>query len=264
VMSGPADRSPDFLSAPVKILPVAWPAMFEPQHLICGAGPQKQEMVTALTARGLGYVIPFSNGAPSEPRSIFLSGVGELGPVAGAAWTSQGLELVTKSGKLLVCKESSPDTASVLSCTGVPQAALLLPRSSSLASAALTELAGGWRLAAVQLEETQGAVMLFKRSQAEWRPAGEIHVVSPKAQLAQASRMGLSFSGEELLVTLPTGEVQRRHLSQGSSVVFESSAAKKEWRSACTLPSGATMRLAMQHSETEGGSAWLPELIAPN
>lgn len=266
--SASVDSKPNFLATPVRVLPVAWPPMFEPQHLVCGSGPRGQDMVTAFTARGLGAKITISGDGAVEPlgqETLFLSYAGEFGPLAGSAWTSQGLEVLTKTGKLLICEENPTKGTAVLSCSDVPQATMPLSRTSRLLSAALTEAGpAGWRLAALQLEEAPGAVMLFKRGQAAWLPAGEIHVLQPGAQREEASRVGLAFHGEELLVTLPSGEVQRRHQLKGTSVVVSSSAAQKEWRSACTLPSGAVMRLAMQHSETEDGSAWFPELIAPN
>merc|ERR1719229_544085 len=120
---------------------VAWPPMFEPQHLLCGPPDAGDAPVVALTRRGFGAITSVRGSAHAAAASPFaLDGVGEFGPLAGASWSKQGLELVTKAGKLLLCPGHAPTTQGVWACRASGEGvAALLPSGGQLLAAALAE-----------------------------------------------------------------------------------------------------------------------------
>jgi hypothetical protein len=269
-----------------RVVPVDWPVFFEPRHLSCGARAD-QPMVVALATRGFGALMKLdvTNGGAtvSETRPFALEGLNELGPLAGTSWGNEGLHLVTKSGRVLRCDGHGPNDQGTWPCGASGAVQLPISQGSRVAAAAVTELdaGSGRRMAAIIIDEFPDEVVLFgERSEGGWEPAGEIHLPPRSFNGGAFQSSGLAFDGAELLaVSAITGEVHRRHaLPQSSAAALVarthkspsmgagSSGTMREWHSVCALKSpvskGGLLRLSLQHSQTEAGSAAIPELIA--
>merc|ERR1719162_1013179 len=96
-----------FMALGPKSLDVAWPPLFEPQHVLCGHQAGYPGKVVALTRRGFASMVSVRHDAArferAEAEGFALGGVSEHGPLAGATWSRTGLHLVTAAGKLLEC-----------------------------------------------------------------------------------------------------------------------------------------------------------------
>uniref|UniRef100_A0A7S4Q506 Uncharacterized protein n=1 Tax=Alexandrium monilatum TaxID=311494 RepID=A0A7S4Q506_9DINO len=273
---GPADAGaaqPAFMAPAPRALPVSWPSMFEPRHLVCSPLAGEHRLVAALTPHGFGALVPHTaqDAGAVEAQPFALEGLGGLGPLVGAAWAKTGLRLVTRAGRMLHCPGHAPSDAGTWACeldAGLP---LPLQDGARLLAAAVGGPAEGadaarpGRLAALLLEELPEQVALFadEGSGAGWSPAGEVHL--PPGALTGSARVGLSLAGEELLITTGTGEAHRRHVRHGTSTVYPTPGGhdQREFHSSCSLPTGELLRLALRQAvRPSGGLAWGPELFA--
>jgi len=245
-----------FMAKEMKARRVAWPALFEPRHLLCGPAAG----VAALTTHGFGALVPLHMGGMEEVEAepFALEGLGEFGALAGAGWAAQGLDLVTQAGDLLHCPGHRPGEHGAWRCGAVsPARRLPVPRGSRLLVGAVRGLPGG-RLAAMLLEHLPGSVALVSEDAEGWSPAGEVHL--PPGSSTDGFRPGLAFSGEELLITTPTGEVHRRHLERGPATPHPSPGGRREFRAACGMPGGGIAHLALAQQPL---GRWGPELLVP-
>ncbi|CAE8646853.1 unnamed protein product [Polarella glacialis] len=241
-------EAPSFMAPAAKTAKVTWPAMFSPQHLLC-----KGSTVAALTSRGFGAWAQLQGDEPAKASPFAIEGVSDFGPLAGAAWTSAGLRLVTKSGELLACAGNGP-VAGRWSCAHSATSKLPLPAGARLASAAIAE-----RTAALIYEHLPAMIFLFKQAAAadDWVSAGEVHL-PPHAD----GSVGLSFAGHELLAILgKSGEVHRRSLLDGTTAWHAPppAAPQREFRSACAEPGSGLLRLALRQLADQ--HTWATELI---
>jgi len=278
---GPADAtelapatmlSPAFMGPALRPRNVAWPAFFEPKHLLCEPRAGSRGAVAALTPRGFGALVPQLDDegeVAAEARPFALEGATEFGPLAGAAWTHSGLQLVTKAGQMLHCPGHAPTGLGTWPCQAASGKPLPLPNGARLLAAAIgertAEPGGGLaaRMAAILLEDLPGIVALFDEDggDAGWRPAGEVHL---PPGCSAGDGLGLSLSGDELLMVTGRGEVHRRHLLDGTAAAHAAPAGAKprEFHAACAHPGGELLRLALRQSARPGGLAWSPELLA--
>mmetsp|Transcript_14913 Transcript_14913/g.38295 ORF Transcript_14913/g.38295 Transcript_14913/m.38295 type:complete len:919 (-) Transcript_14913:78-2834(-) len=247
--------SQGFMTQPAPIHHVEWPVLFEPKHLVCspssiGAGAK----VAALTPRGFGALVQVGN---DEATPFALEGLGEWGPLAGAGWGHRGLQLVTKHGHLFYCPGHDIGELGSWKCQKHTAAPVPMPAGAKLFAAAVQEFENEHRVAVI-FEHFPKMVALFRHVAGEWIPHGEVHVpmdVNP-------TRLGLAFHDEHLLMTTPAGEVHMKHLRDGSVFMHPATAdAQREFHSACHLPNGNLMRLALRQKLASLGSAWGAELI---
>jgi len=238
-----------FMAAVPKSVDVAWPTLFEPQHMSCSSG-----RVAVLTRRGLGALAHLS-GQSSTAEQFTLEGLGEHGRLAGSSWAKSGLQLATSTGAILECPGQAP-TDGVWACQ--KKGAVPLPVGAKLMEAALNYEHPLGRLAAIQLDIAPSTIALFEETEVHgWRPAGEVHM-PPATQ----GRVSLSFQGPELFVSTVSGEVHRRHLVDGTSAwhMAPAGSSHREFQSACEMPLGL-VRLALRKASSELGAAWGPELL---
>jgi len=249
-----------FMAPALRTAPVNWPNLFEPRHLVCGTSSVDTVFV-ALTSRGFGAHINLEGDGTTQiaqATTFALEGVGEFGPIIGAAWEGAGLQIVSKTGQLGRCFAQTSD-AHVWSCHTVAGASLPVPHGTELLAAAVTD-----QFAALAYIDSPGQVALFaNRSDATgWKPAGEVHI--PRPSIGGSALVNMAFAGSELIITAENGEVLTRQLGESSSIVHKSPAsmATLEWRAACRLPGGNLTRLAVRQSGTPGRSIKRsPELI---
>jgi hypothetical protein len=263
--------APNFMMTKLKPQDIAWPAFFEPRHLLCGPAPSAatgDAHVVALTRRGFGALAMVGGAQQAEAKPFALDGVGEFGPLAGASWSKQGLELVTQAGTLLHCPGHTPTEHGVWPCKTASAPALPMPSGASLLAAAVGDHADsvngmGRRLAMVH-EESPEIVSIFAEDGVgkSWSPVGEVHV--PRAAIAgQGERISLAFAGHELLITQGDGVVHRRHTVYGTQAVHQAPMAegRREFHAACASPKEGLLRLALRPAGAGNGAAWVPELL---
>eukprot|EP00933_Yihiella_yeosuensis_P028916 TRINITY_DN22689_c0_g1_i1.p1 TRINITY_DN22689_c0_g1~~TRINITY_DN22689_c0_g1_i1.p1 ORF type:complete len:1078 (-),score=278.74 TRINITY_DN22689_c0_g1_i1:342-3575(-) len=246
---------PDFMAPQANTHKVAWPALFEPHHMVC-----KDNSVAALTSRGFGAIAKLA-GLEEEVKStpFSLDGLAEFGALAGAAWAEDGLHAISKNGDMLHCPGQGPE-AGRWSCA-INKAMKKLPVAAKLAAAAIShhqQKGRVERVAALVFEHLPGIVSLFKESAHGWSPSGDVHLPPH----ADAHPVGLSFHGRDLLAMLgKTGEVIRRNVDDGNAHWHSPPpyAPNREFRMACPHKEGL-LRLALRQASADAG--WNPELIA--
>eukprot|EP00443_Scrippsiella_acuminata_P003430 CAMPEP_0115363976 /NCGR_PEP_ID=MMETSP0270-20121206/103517_1 /TAXON_ID=71861 /ORGANISM="Scrippsiella trochoidea, Strain CCMP3099" /LENGTH=299 /DNA_ID=CAMNT_0002786633 /DNA_START=70 /DNA_END=970 /DNA_ORIENTATION=- len=184
-----------------------------------------------------------------------LEGLGEWGPLAGAT-----LAAPDDDGKLLHCPGHEVPASGAWPCQESQHPPLPMPTGSELVSAAFAEDASAAStnlLVALVFKNMPEIAALYRAVAGSWHPAGEVHV--PPGSGPQPS---LGFDGvENLLVTGAAGEVHRRHLAGGTHALHPApaGASAREFRSACVLPEGQIIRLALRQMDTSAPSR--PELI---
>mmetsp|Transcript_109723 Transcript_109723/g.283565 ORF Transcript_109723/g.283565 Transcript_109723/m.283565 type:complete len:918 (-) Transcript_109723:273-3026(-) len=259
----PAPQS-GFMAPASKVQSIVWPSLFEPRHLLCG--PHTDSPVIALTPRGVGALVNMGLQTANTAEQSFtaepfaLEGLGQWGPLAGAARTQRGLQLLTTTGKLLHCAGHQVPAGGAWPCQESQHPPLPMPTGSELVSAAFAEDASAAStnlLVALVFKNMPEIAALYRAVAGSWHPAGEVHV--PPGSGPQPS---LGFDGvENLLVTGAAGEVHRRHLAGGTHALHPApaGASAREFRSACVLPEGQIIRLALRQMDTSAPSR--PELI---
>jgi hypothetical protein len=260
----------------VKPQDVAWPAFFEPRHLLCGppAAGENVPRVVALTPRGFGALATIGGTQQAEAvqRALpfALDGVGEFGPLAGASWSQHGLELVTQVGKLLICPGHAPAEHGAWLCKATDGPPLPMPSGTQLIAAAVGDFADvadgmgmGRRLAMVH-KDFPGTVSIFAEEGMGkgWNPVGEMHL--PQDDMTgHAGKVSLAFANHELLIIMGNGVVHRRDMFYGTHAFHPAPAAagKREFHAVCSLPKEGLLRLALRPADARDGSAWVPELL---
>jgi len=259
IASLPAPPQPNFMAPGAKVKQVSWPSLFEPRHLVCG-GPElvgRAPVVLALTARGVGASVHIGQDEEDVRAQPFsLDGLGAFGRIAGAGWTSNGLQLVTAAGDVLECPGRGASANGVWPCRKSENAPLPVPAGTELVAAAVAEAndASTEPLVAIVLKHAPQYVSLYRASGGAWHPAGEVHVPP-----GFGPRPSLTLAGQELTIVGASVEVHRRHLLSGVSTLHPPpvGGVAREFRAACSLPTGEVLRLALK----QAGSAWGPELI---
>jgi len=255
---------PNFMANGPKVHSVAWPALFEPKHLLCAPKSIGQNKVVALSPRGVGAIVPVAEHDDDKVQAeIFsLGGLNEAGKLAGAAWTQRGLHLITSVGKMLHCDGHSPIDGR-WACQAAEHEPLPIPAGNELLAAAYKELpedakaASQGPLVALVLKNFPNLAALYRSIDGVWHPEGEVHVPPHSG-----SRPGLSFDGDDLLITLNGGEVHRRPMARGAAPQFHASPADgttREFCSACMAGQGKLLRLALRQGQSS--DTWKPELI---
>jgi len=260
----PAPQS-GFMAPASKVQSIVWPSLFEPRHLLCG--PHTDSPVIALTPRGVGALVNMGLQTANTAEQSFtaepfaLEGLGQWGPLAGAARTQRGLQLLTTTGKLLHCAGHQVPAGGAWPCQESEHPQLPVPAGSELISAAFAEdakAASANPLVALVFKNMPEIAALYRAVAGSWHPVGEVHVPP-----GLGSHSSLGFDGlETLLVTGATGEVHRRHLAGGAPALHPApaGASSREFRSACALPEGQIMRLALR--QMDASAPWGPELIS--
>jgi hypothetical protein len=240
------------MAAGPKVRSIAWPALFEPKYLLCPPKIAGQGNVVALTPRGVGAMVPVADSDDEAKAEHFsLDGLAEFGKLAGAAWAKDGLKLITAAGHLLDC-EGHSHTDGRWPCRAAEHAPLPLPKGGELTSAAFAEQGAHGPMVALMLKSLPGVAALYRSESGVWHPQGEVHVSEPAGA-------GLTFDGDDLLVTLRDGTVHRRPTMHGSAGLHAAPAANtaREFCSACAAAEGKLLRLALN----KGKSVAKPELI---
>jgi hypothetical protein len=256
-----------FMTPSLRTLPVDWPPLFEPRHLVCQTR-SSGAAITALTPRGFGALLHVTNstddleGRATEPlaaESFALAGISALGPLVGANWGKAGLHLVTKAGHLLHCPGHVP-TNGAWPCEAASAPAAPISPGASLRAGALSDHEAG-RMLALLFESMPKTVVMYKehKNGKSWVPAGEVHLPPGCHQ----PKVG--FSGDSLMLVGEDGAVHHRLLQDGvqpSVLPAPSSSATREWHDACAASTmdGGVMRLALSHSGLATG-AWRAELV---
>lgn len=257
---------PAFMAAAgPKNLDIAWPPLFEPHHLLCGHQAGYPGKVVALSRRGFASMVSVRHDAARfervEAEGFALGGVSEHGPLAGAAWSRTGLHLVTAAGKVLECPNHMP-TEGVWACQEAALASLPLPAGSQLFAAAFKEAteakdASSEPLIALVFKHLPKLALLYSSHGNTWRPAGEVHL-----PLETDQRVGLNFDGDDLLISMPSGDVHRRNLHGKALVHTVPSLEGRHFHSACAANGERElMRLALRASVDAAGTARGPELL---
>lgn len=265
VVSEPVAPAGGFLGAGPDVRRVEWPQLFEPQHLACGpAGGEAAGQVLALTGRGFGALVPArgpgAEGA-TDAEPFALEGASHHGKIAGAAWTREGLELVTALGGLLRCPGHAP-AAGAWTCGPSPHPPLVLPAGAQLLTAAIraAEAEGAEPLLALVFKHLPGAAQLFGATGGSWIPRGEVHLPPAAGGLPS-----LSFDREALLVSTGAGEVHRRALSAAAASARHPAPAGVHggyrFRAACATPGMGLLRLALRRADGSQEAPWRPELV---
>lgn len=247
---------PAFMAPSLHLNNVEWPTLFEPRHLLCG--PKASVL---LTSRGAGALVPHSRADDMVKATPFsLLGILQYGPLAGAAWTSGGLQLMTKSGTFLSCPGHSPMERGGWKCqqaAGLPP----LPRDARVKAAAVEESKDTLGLTvALLFEDLPHTVSIFKKTYADassrWEPVREIHVPPSIVE-----PMGLAIANDELLITSLLGEVHRQHILRGTLSVHRAPASPqpREFHATCSLAEDRFMHLALR--QPSASSSWVPELL---
>mmetsp|Transcript_25678 Transcript_25678/g.65231 ORF Transcript_25678/g.65231 Transcript_25678/m.65231 type:complete len:908 (-) Transcript_25678:130-2853(-) len=255
---------PKFMASSARVQSVAWPALFEPKLLLCAPKSIGQNKIVALTPRGVGAIVPVAehNDEQVHAETFALDGLNMAGKIAGAAWTQQGLRLITSVGKMLQCDGHS-HTDGRWPCQASEHAPLPIPAGSELVAAAFKELpedakaASQGPLVALVLKNFPNVAALYRSIDGVWHPESQVHVPPHSG-----SRPGLSFDGDDLLITLNGGEVHRRPIARGAARKFHASPADgttREFCSACAAGQGKLLRLALRQGQSS--AAWKPELI---
>jgi len=255
---------PAFMAAGPKSLDIAWPPLFEPQHVLCGHQAGFPGKVVALSRRGFASLVSVRHDVGrferAEAEGFALGGVSQHGPLAGAAWSRTGLHLVTAAGKLLECPNHMP-TEGVWACQEAALASLPLPAGSQLLAAAFKEAAEAKDastepLVALVFKHLPKLALLFSSHGNTWRPAGEVHL-----PLETDQRIGLNFDGDDLLMSMPSGDVHRRNLHGKASVHTVPALEGRHFHGACVANADQELlRLALR--QTDGtGAVRGPELL---
>jgi len=242
--------APDFLAAAPEVKRVSWPGLFEPRHLLCGPN----RAAVALTPRGFGAMAPLDEDGDVVAEPFALDGLASEGPLAGGAWTPSGLQLVTASGRFVHCPGHTHQEG-IWNCAPAEHPPLPVPRGSVLLSAAIAHEDQETPLVALLFKHAPSLAAIFRASEGQWHPAGEVHLPFGGGQLA------FGAGARELLVTAADGEIHRRHLGGGAHAVHPAPlvSERREFRSACDSPDGGVLRLALRKNERAAG---IPELIS--
>eukprot|EP00444_Apocalathium_aciculiferum_P048670 CAMPEP_0183505298 /NCGR_PEP_ID=MMETSP0371-20130417/6611_1 /TAXON_ID=268820 /ORGANISM="Peridinium aciculiferum, Strain PAER-2" /LENGTH=783 /DNA_ID=CAMNT_0025700973 /DNA_START=28 /DNA_END=2379 /DNA_ORIENTATION=- len=209
---------------------VQWPALFEPQILVCGA-----EATVALSRHGRGAHL--KHGSSVEAVPFALHGVVGHGALVAAHWDTQGLLLVTAAGAVLECAGAGP-TGGRWACAALPGAALPLDGTAKVALSRATS--GALRAAVLFAGEASVTVFVRGPSAAKWLIHGEV-----RAPVAPASA---AFVGEDLLLGAADGSISKLHMVDGSMSEMTPANSGHDghaWSSACQRPSGELVRLAV-------------------
>jgi len=259
-----------FMSPSLRALPVEWPPLFEPRHLVC-QGRSTGAAIAALTSRGFGALLQVKNTSDSleaggaaktiAAEQFALSGITAMGPLVGASWGTSGLHLVTRAGRLLHCPGHVP-TDGAWPCRPDEGTPLPISPGATLRAGAITEHVSAGRTLALHFEEMPTTVVLYKEQVAGqgWRPAGEIHL--PPG----SHRAALGFAGDHLIMACEDGAVHRHPLGEGafpSLLPAPATTASREWHSACatSLSDSSIVRLALRQASSHLSAAWRPELV---
>mmetsp|Transcript_125707 Transcript_125707/g.367288 ORF Transcript_125707/g.367288 Transcript_125707/m.367288 type:complete len:907 (+) Transcript_125707:108-2828(+) len=253
-------------ATPAVPLAVQWPAALEPDLLACGPGTAAGGPVVALTASGLGAVVPAGvavGKTAGAGLTLSLKGLLELGMARGVTWSNTSLHIVTGSGTVATCPGVGP-TGGAVHCspwTSVPKLPLASTDPSSSSLAVLLEsspelplraaIASGGRLSLLELRH---ADML-----PDWQSVHEL-------DLPDVAPVALSHSAGQLTLMAESGAAYSWDVrgAEPTSMRHEAPVAgsRRTWRSACALPNGRVMRLAANwRKASEGGFKWHPELL---
>jgi len=257
---------------PVVPVPVQWPALLEPDFLVCGHGPEGGR-IAALTASGLGALLPVDaadgrTGASAVATSFAAEGLLELGMAHSATWGDSSLLIVTGSGNIACCSMSGSNAEKSV-CRALPMPPLL-GRGTRMAPSAILEVTHGRGLRAF-VAGAGGRVAFLELSGADefwvWSEVGAVQL--PQDAVAAA----LSAANEHLLVTSEDGKAFLFDLLPHSALPAsefpsrtDSPAAgpRRTWQSACVLPGGRILRLASSWQRERGSTSapiLRPELL---
>jgi len=253
-----ASAPSQFMMAGPKVQPVAWPALFEPKHLVCNSKGEG----FALSSRGVGARIGLASAGETLSASPFyLQGTNEFGRIAGASILDDQstLRVITSSGTMLRC----PGLAQ---CAPEASAKLPLPSGATIVTAAYKEGDNSHApLVALVLKDAPSVVALYSLREKAWHPAGEVHLPAEGELVGAGS---LSFLAQSLLFTKPSGQVIRRTLpahlvgaASASSASMPSAfvgGPHREFQAACGTAEGEVVRLALRKA---GALTWEPELV---
>eukprot|EP00932_Pfiesteria_piscicida_P018117 SRR837773.4987.p2 GENE.SRR837773.4987~~SRR837773.4987.p2 ORF type:complete len:206 (-),score=46.62 SRR837773.4987:55-672(-) len=203
-------------------------------------------------------MVPIDN-EDVQAELFSLDGLGEFGPIAGASWGQGGLHLVSSSGHLLHC-EGHTHRGGRWPCRAAEHVPLPLAKGAELLAAAISHPQGGaGPLVAIVLRSFPQLAAVYRSVDGAWQPEHEVHLPP------HGGRPGLSLDHDELLVTLPGGEVHRRPVVHGArggtlhAAVQMTDGSQREFCSSCAMAQGKLLRLALRQGQA---NAWAPEIVA--
>lgn len=235
-------------------LSVQWPALLEPDHIVCGPATSNG-VVVALTSSGAGALIPSSiaaGRAAGKAVAFALDGLLELGMAKSVTWGRNGLTVVTGSGHVASCPMVSAQGGSSR-CERLSAP----PLDESLPAAALD--IGSTLRAAVAGQS--GKVALLELVQqgpdAVWQQVGEVYLPQEEPEV-----VAVTATENHLLVSVNTGVAYQWTLRDGLPVTAQPLqetpiSSQRSWQSACVRPDSKIMRLASTWQRAEGGKSIL-------
>lgn len=242
---------------PVVPVPVQWPtSSFEPDHLICGPRGGSH---AAITASGLGALIPADGAETHDAKPFHLSGLLELGMVRGATWGADGLTIVAGTGVVAHCPVTEASASATCSRIMVPE----LPQAGvevSSSPAAVVKVDDKTMLAAMAEGDVIAIMRWNQVSDSTWKRMDLVHL--PHRSMVKA----VSLTATQLLVTDDAGVVYKWTLRNGIPTTKSPAqnvpvAGSRTWMSACALHDGRIMRLASTSHKTKGSVVSGVELL---
>jgi hypothetical protein len=256
---------------------VRWPAMFEPDFVVCAPLAAGGEVFT-FTATGAGAKISGDAAVgkiPGAATDVALHGLPISDFARGVTWSQSGLTVVTGHGALHHCAHHADNQfkCEAISSPPVPVSAVR-GAEGPLPAVAVRDTMGQPVFAAVAVEH--GEVQLLHR-EFSWRQVDKVRLPSSDVvdDSQQPSVVSLSASEDHLIVSASDGATYRWELQAGriASAAYRDSPAAtgayaaagtpRTWRGACVHHTGRIVRLSSrwQKSGGSGALAWHPELL---
>lgn len=253
---------------------VQWPAALEPDLVAC-APKSFGGQVAAIMGLGHGAFVPGDAAigkVPGVAQPFTLEGLPALGMAHGVSWGHEGITILTGQGSIHKCIKSETR----FNCHSMKSPPLPLRKAGEggfLPAVALDLGEGKPLLAAVTTSASE--VHLLQLGM-DWQFIEKAHIPYDQADggAVPPSVVAVSAAEDHLMVTASDGATYRWGLQAGrlsTAPVREAPAystaavgSTRTWRSACSLASGKTIRLASRWQKAVGeGSAltWHPELL---
>lgn len=252
-------QPPMFMAPVANVARVAWPSLFEPRHLLCGGKADGRVSTAAISPRGFGVRVALAETGNEEVVAEPFALDGLSSPIAGAAFTSSGIKVVTSTGELMHCTVGADSWP----CQATEHPPLPSGRGGVLSAAVSHADTAGNLLFAVVHGDLPEVASLYRSVDEAWHPAGEIHI---PPTVGNTPSMHFTEGNKELLMSGVNGEVHRRSLGGAPSAFSPTptglSAGKREFKSACSLLSGGIVQLSLKQISTPTGLSWIPELLS--
>lgn len=237
-------------------VPVNFPPLLEPDHVVCAPGFADGRVVV-LTSSGLGALVPStaaSGHAAAVAESFTLKGLLELGMLHSVTWgNDNNLLAVTASGALATCPFEELSTGSSCRRLSVPP----LPgwgMSPGLSQASVFHNGDTIHAAIAQPGGRIDLLQLSPETQSAWNDMATVEVPMLSDDVPT-----VTMGHEHVLAADKGGVTYHWKLGKGIPVVPDPAwdvpvAGQRKWQSACMLPSGKVMRLASSWLKAKSGA----------